>query len=509
SDRRHELVEVTDQAVVGLLEDRGVRVSVDRDDDLRPGHTHHVLQLAGDADGEVQPGGDARAGTADVTVLAHPVQALGHRTGAGDLGVGGAGKLLDEGEVLPGLQAAADADHPVGGAEVRLVEAVRPGLDHLQAQRRGGDLFDGRTGAISRRHRAAVQQQSHRAGNGDGLFGDVTEDRVDHDNVVTVEGDRAGSGQDGRLEPSGDGAEEHPLPGIAAGEHDAGRVGGDGVRHRGGAGLGRHVVRRAAPDYLVQAGPGHGVSHRTGSGHHGPDRAAQGTRDCDEVADFSLVPDDDPGTHAHCLVLPYSVPAWRSAETSSAAALAGSAVSMSWPLRDLRSGTAWPVTVMTAFRWGPFRAASSRSSTGFLPAARRSFVPGTRGAAASAEAASTAGPEISSSCTPPGIARSTRNAPAWPVIEVTSATAGQPSSPASTVGTILAATSTDESPVTTRSTSPMCRITSASTAASSDRPASARDTSSTITTRSRPRPRAALEASGAATPLPPTVAPIS
>ena len=136
-------------------------------------------------------------------------------------------------------------------------------------------------------------------------------------------------------------------------------------------------------------------------------------------------------------------------------------------------------------------------------------MPGTRGAAASAEAASTAGPEISSSCTPPGIARSTRSAPAWPVIEVTSATAGQPSSPASTVGTILAATSTDESPVTTRSTSPMCRITSASTAASSDRPASARDSSSTITTRSRPRPRAALEASGAATPLPPTVTPIS
>ena len=136
-------------------------------------------------------------------------------------------------------------------------------------------------------------------------------------------------------------------------------------------------------------------------------------------------------------------------------------------------------------------------------------MPGTRGAAASAEAASTAGPEISSTCTPPGIARSTRSAPAWPVIEVTSATAGQPSSPASTVGTILAATSTDESPVTTRSTSPMCRITSASTAASSDRPASARDSSSTITTRSRPRPRAALEASGAATPLPPTVTPIS
>ena len=42
-------------------------------------------------------------------------------------------------------------------------------------------------------------------------------------------------------------------------------------------------------------------------------------------------------------------------------------------------------------------------------------MPGTRGAAASAEAASTAGPETSSTCAPPGTARSTRSAPAWPV----------------------------------------------------------------------------------------------
>src|ERR1039457_4447889 len=116
SDRRHELVQVADEAVVGLAEDRGVRVGVDRHDDLRALHADHVLQLAGDADGEVELRGDVRACAADVAVLAHPVQAFGHRPGTGDLGADRRGQRLDEGEVLLGLEAAADADHPVGRA---------------------------------------------------------------------------------------------------------------------------------------------------------------------------------------------------------------------------------------------------------------------------------------------------------------------------------------------------------------------------------------------------------
>ena len=54
-------------------------------------------------------------------------------------------------------------------------------------------------------------------------------------------------------------------------------------------------------------------------------------------------------------------------------------------------------------------------STGFLPARRMSFMPGTRGTAASVDAASTAGPVISRISVPPVTARSTRSRPASPV----------------------------------------------------------------------------------------------
>ena len=92
-------------------------------------------------------------------------------------------------------------------------------------------------------------------------------------------------------------------------------------------------------------------------------------------------------------------------------------------------------------------------------------MPGTGATAASVATASTTGPLACRTCVPPAYARSIVRLPAVPVTDVTSARHGQPSCPASAVGTSLAPTSTELSPVSTRSTSPMRRTIAARYAA--------------------------------------------
>lgn len=52
-ERREDVLQLADQAVVALLEDGGVLVLVDGEDDAGAVHAHHVLHLAGDAGGDV------------------------------------------------------------------------------------------------------------------------------------------------------------------------------------------------------------------------------------------------------------------------------------------------------------------------------------------------------------------------------------------------------------------------------------------------------------------------
>src|SRR5579884_2656681 len=54
--RRYDLEQVADQPVGSEPEDRRVRIAVDRDDDVGVLHPHLVLDLAGDAAGDVQAG---------------------------------------------------------------------------------------------------------------------------------------------------------------------------------------------------------------------------------------------------------------------------------------------------------------------------------------------------------------------------------------------------------------------------------------------------------------------
>ena len=67
--RRNGLKEVRDEAVIRDLEDRCLGVLVDRDDDLRVLHPREMLDRAGDADGDIDFGGDDLAGLADLIII--------------------------------------------------------------------------------------------------------------------------------------------------------------------------------------------------------------------------------------------------------------------------------------------------------------------------------------------------------------------------------------------------------------------------------------------------------
>jgi hypothetical protein len=57
-DRRHDLEQIADDAVVGHFEDRRVAILVDRDDRARSLHADQMLNRAGDAERHIQLGRD-------------------------------------------------------------------------------------------------------------------------------------------------------------------------------------------------------------------------------------------------------------------------------------------------------------------------------------------------------------------------------------------------------------------------------------------------------------------
>ena len=64
AQRRHHLVQVADDGIVGMLNDGRVGIDIDRQDVLGGLAADHVLDGAADAAGDVDFGRDARAGLA-------------------------------------------------------------------------------------------------------------------------------------------------------------------------------------------------------------------------------------------------------------------------------------------------------------------------------------------------------------------------------------------------------------------------------------------------------------
>src|SRR5690606_34090744 len=144
---RQDLVRVSDDAVVRDLEDRCVRILVDRDDGACTAHTGKVLHRAGDADGDVELWRYRLAG------LSH---LFGVRTPAGiddsarsaerRLRAECVTQLLEQVPRLRSLHAATTAHDDCGLANVRPVAGCRLDLAHLDACLRrvecGGDRLD-------------------------------------------------------------------------------------------------------------------------------------------------------------------------------------------------------------------------------------------------------------------------------------------------------------------------------------------------------------------------------
>src|SRR5262249_6870189 len=71
-ERGHHLEQVRHDAVVGDLEDRRLRILVDRDDDLRRPHAGQVLDRAGDAEPQVELGRNRAPGLSDLEPMRAP-----------------------------------------------------------------------------------------------------------------------------------------------------------------------------------------------------------------------------------------------------------------------------------------------------------------------------------------------------------------------------------------------------------------------------------------------------
>src|SRR5258706_2745232 len=149
-DRRDDLEEIPDDAVVGDLEDRRVGILVDRDDGVRAFHADQMLNGAGDAEREVQLPRDRLARAADLTLHRQPA-GVADRTRRRDLGAERLGQLPGDVDVRLLLDAAAHRDDALGLRQIdRLLRLLKRRLP-LLANRRRVHLHGERTHPRGRR----------------------------------------------------------------------------------------------------------------------------------------------------------------------------------------------------------------------------------------------------------------------------------------------------------------------------------------------------------------------
>src|SRR3954463_16469925 len=129
-----DLVEIAHDAEVGELEDRGVRVLVDRHDVLGVLHADLVLDRAGDARGQVQLRRDGLARLADLRGVGVPA-GVDHRAGGRHGAAERVGELLAELEALGLAEAAAAGDEDVGVLDVDVGATLLAALEHLRLLR--------------------------------------------------------------------------------------------------------------------------------------------------------------------------------------------------------------------------------------------------------------------------------------------------------------------------------------------------------------------------------------
>src|SRR5689334_20642862 len=147
-----DLVQVAHHAEVRELEDRRVRVRVDRDDVLRVLHADLVLDRAGDPDREVQLRRDGLARLADLSGVRVPA-GVDHSAGGGNRAAERVGQVLGQLEALGLPETAAAADQQVGVLDVHVRAALLAALDDRgpgrEVRQRHVDVLDLGRGAVA------------------------------------------------------------------------------------------------------------------------------------------------------------------------------------------------------------------------------------------------------------------------------------------------------------------------------------------------------------------------
>src|SRR4051794_11632590 len=136
---RDDLVEVAHDAEVGELEDRGVRVLVDRHDVLRALHADLVLDRARDAGREVELRRHGLARLADLGGIREPAR-VDDRPGRRHRAAEHAGELLELLEALRLAEPAAAGHEDLGVLDVDLGAALLAARDHGGAERMRSEL---------------------------------------------------------------------------------------------------------------------------------------------------------------------------------------------------------------------------------------------------------------------------------------------------------------------------------------------------------------------------------
>ena len=235
--------EISDEAVVSDLEDGGISVGVDGDDDLRVLHASNVLNRAGEADGEVEVGGDDLAGLADLHVVGAEA-GVDNGAGGADGGLEGGSELVEKLEVLLVLEATAAGDDDGGGGELGLVGLNSLVLDPLGGTLggNGGGVRDGGGASLGG---GALERSGADGDELDGIGGLDSGDNVAGVGVAD-EGvlalDLSNIGDDGRVEGDG-GAGDGVLRESGGGGNDVGEAAGlDGLDEESGDLLGEAIV---------------------------------------------------------------------------------------------------------------------------------------------------------------------------------------------------------------------------------------------------------------------------
>ena len=152
---RDDLVQVADDAEVAELEDRRVRVLVDRDDHVRALHADLVLDRAGDAERDVELRRHGLAGLADLRGVRVPA-CVDDGARRADGAAERACELLGERELLGRAESAAAGDDDVGVLDRRAARLLELLVDDLRAPRVRLELDRRRPRPAARRRRFGV-----------------------------------------------------------------------------------------------------------------------------------------------------------------------------------------------------------------------------------------------------------------------------------------------------------------------------------------------------------------